>query len=101
PLVRLFYPRALDPPTLLEAIEQRIQGIDVKPELAARPCVNQLAEVIAVPWPRIEQREDEQFRGSSLQLAVEGARVDICHGQIVCKQAWHVNAGLDFGRRRI
>ena len=35
PLALLFDPRALDPPALLEAIEQRIQGIDVKGQLSA------------------------------------------------------------------
>jgi hypothetical protein len=55
-------PGALDPATLLEALEQGVEGIDVKLQLAARTCLDQLAE---------------QFRRSPLQLAVERARVDI------------------------
>src|SRR5688572_6806027 len=76
---RLFDPAALDPATLLEAIEQGIQGIDVERQLPTRPYVDQLAQLVAVPGPRLEQRQDEQLRGPALQLAVERARVDICH----------------------
>src|SRR5688572_10939266 len=75
PLVGLFDPGALDPSTLLEAIEQGIEGINVECQLATRPRVNQPAQVVAVPGARVEQREDEQFSRSALQLAVEGARI--------------------------
>src|SRR5688500_3515506 len=37
PLVGLLDPRPLDPPTLLEAIQQRIEGINVELQLATRP----------------------------------------------------------------
>jgi hypothetical protein len=37
PLARLFDPSALDPSTLLEAIDQGVEGIDVEGQLAARP----------------------------------------------------------------
>jgi hypothetical protein len=46
----------------------------VKRQLAARPRVDQLAQLVAVARPRVEQRQDEQLRGSPLQLAVERAR---------------------------
>src|SRR5688500_14118804 len=36
--VRLFYPSALDPVTLFEAVEQGVEGIDMKFQLPARPC---------------------------------------------------------------
>ena len=84
--VGLLDPGALDPAALLEAIEQGVEGIDVKLQLAARPCLDQFAQVVPVPGSRVEQREDQQFRRSAFQLAVERARVDICHEQIVCRQ---------------
>src|SRR5204862_8030744 len=87
PLVWLFDPGAFDPATLLEAIEQRIQRIDVEGELAVGACVYQLAEFVAVARPRLEDRENEQLRGAALQFAIERAAVDICHGQIVSEQA--------------
>ena len=75
--VGLLDPGALDPAPLLEAIEQGVERVDVKLQLATRPCLDQFAQVVAVPGTRVEQRQDEQFRGSPLQLAVERARVDI------------------------
>src|ERR1700730_15710263 len=77
PLVGLLDPGAPDPSPLLEAIEQRIEGIDVERQVAARPCVDQLAQLVAVPGPGVEEREDEQLRRSAFQLAIERARVDI------------------------
>ena len=56
-------------------------------ELTAGSDVNQLAQVVAVPGPRVEQREDEELRRTLLELAVERALVDVCHRQIVYKQA--------------
>jgi hypothetical protein len=60
-------------------------------QLAARQRMNQLAELVAVPRSRVEQREDQQLGRPPLQLAVECAHVDICHEQIVCRQASKVN----------
>src|SRR6185503_16680769 len=42
PLAGLLDPGALDPPTFFEAIEQRIEGVDVELQLAAGPGVDQL-----------------------------------------------------------
>jgi len=44
-----------------------------------------------VTGPRVEQREDQQFRRSPFELTVERAGVDICHEQIVCRQTSGVN----------
>jgi hypothetical protein len=84
--VGLLDPRALDPATLFETIEQWIEGIDVKFELAARPRFDQLAEVIAVSRAGVEEREYQEFRGTLLQLAIECAGVYTCHRQIVSRQ---------------
>src|SRR3989442_14096004 len=75
PLGGLFDPGALDPSTLLEAIEQGIERIDVERQLASGSRLDQPAQVVTMPGPRVEQREDEQLRGSLLQLAVECAGV--------------------------
>src|SRR5262249_38037903 len=79
PRAGLLDPGALDPAALLEAIEQRVEGIDVERQLAEGPRVNQLAQLVAVPGSRVEQREDEQFGGAFLQFAVEGACIHTCH----------------------
>jgi hypothetical protein len=77
PFAWLFDPGALNPSTLFEAVEQGIEGIDVERELATGPCVDQLAQLITVPAPGVEQGKDEQLGGSSFQFAVERTRVDI------------------------
>src|SRR5262245_28794665 len=42
------HPAALDPFTLLEAIEERIERIDVESQGATRPGLDQLAQVVAM-----------------------------------------------------
>src|SRR5262245_5305343 len=76
-LIGLLDPRPLDPAALLEAVEQRVERIDVKLQLSARARLDQLAQVVAMPRAGIEQREDEQFSRAAFQLAIERARVDI------------------------
>jgi hypothetical protein len=94
PLAGLLDPAALDPSTLLEAVEQRVKRIDVERQLAAGSRVDQLAQFVAVTGPRVEQRENQQLRRSFLQLAVERAGVDICHRQTVYKQTFARQPGF-------
>src|SRR5215831_14880205 len=87
PLLRFLDPRALDPSALLQAIEQRVEGINVECQMAAGARVDQFAQLVAVARPGVKQGEDEQLGGSPLQLAIERAAVDICHEQILFRQA--------------
>src|SRR3989442_3261440 len=73
PLGGLFDPGAPDPSTLLEAIEQRIERIDVERQLAAGPRVDQLTQFVAMAGPRVEHPEGEPLRGTLLSLAVDNA----------------------------
>ena len=75
-LVRFLDPCAFDPSPLFEAIQQWIERIDVERELPAGSCVNELAQLVAVTRPRIEQREDQQLGRASFELAIERPRVD-------------------------
>jgi hypothetical protein len=86
PLAGLFDPGAFNPTALFEPIQQGIQGVDVKRELAFGAAVDQLAELIPVPGPCVEQREDEQLRRSLLQFPIERPDVHICHSQTVYSQ---------------
>jgi hypothetical protein len=54
-LVGLFDPGPLDPSTLLEAIQQGVEGINVKRDLAAGARVDQFTQLIAVAGSRVEQ----------------------------------------------
>src|SRR5262245_26918853 len=82
PLSRLFHPLALQPPALLEAIEQGIQGRDVELQLAARLRLNQLADLVAVARARFDDRQDDELRRSLFELAVQHATVHSCHNHI-------------------
>src|SRR4030095_6406606 len=58
PFIRLLDPRPLDPSPLLETVQQWIERIDVERQLASRTRVDQLAQLVAVPRPHLEQREN-------------------------------------------
>src|SRR5262245_18133132 len=81
-LVRLFYPRPLDPSTLFEAIQQGIQGVEMEVQLTAGALADQLAQLVPVPGSSVEQRQDQEFGRSAFQFAIERAGVDTGHGQI-------------------
>src|SRR5687768_1997127 len=82
-LAGLLDPCALNPPALLEAVEQWIERIEVEHQPAAGLHLDQLAEFVAMPGSGLQHRQQEQFGGSLLQLAVECRQVYICHRQII------------------
>ena len=49
PLAGLLDPCPLDPAAFLEAIEQRIERVEVEHQSPARLCLDQLAQLVAVP----------------------------------------------------
>src|SRR5690242_677873 len=81
-LPRLLHPGPLDPAALFEAVEQGIEGVDVEDEPPVRARFDQLAQLIPMARPVVEQREQQQFCRSLLQLAIQAGLVDICHRQI-------------------
>src|SRR5262249_47027426 len=67
---------AFDPPTLnpaapFQAIQQRVQRGDLEANSALGSLFDELAELIAVPGPVLDQREDEQLGASLLQFTIE------------------------------
>ena len=85
-LARLLDPRPLDPAALFEAIEQRIERVEVEHQPPARLRLDELAEFIAVPGSGYQHRQEEQFGGALFQFAVERREVDVCHKQILAYQ---------------
>src|SRR5688572_16119922 len=75
-------PLSLQPSALLEAVQQGIERRDVKPHGAVRSLLDQLADLIAVARPRLQDRQDEQLRGPLLELAVERWRRHSCYKHI-------------------
>jgi hypothetical protein len=86
PLLWFLNPSALDPPPLLETVEQGIKRIDVERQLTARAGVDEFAQLIAMAGPGVKQRKDKKLGRSPLQLAIKRPGVDICHEQIVRRQ---------------
>src|SRR5687767_5788353 len=69
-LTGLFQPVAVNPSAPLHAIEHRIERPDVKPEHAAGAIVDQPGDLVAMPLPFFEDRQDHQVGAAALQLSV-------------------------------
>src|SRR6266850_5469625 len=65
-LRRLLDPATLDEPPRLEAIEKGIERGDVEAERAARPRLDELADLVAVAGALLDEREDEKLGGAFL-----------------------------------
>src|SRR5262245_2817569 len=85
-LPRLLDPRALDPAALLEAIEQGVERVQMEDQPPAGLRVDQLAELVAVPWPGFEHRQEQQLSRALLELTVQRRQVDVCHRQIIAQE---------------
>src|SRR4029079_18764653 len=85
-----------DPAALLEAVEQRIERRHLELEAAARALLDQLADFIAVPRPRLDQRQDQQLGAAFLQLPVEHPR-DMLHSDILYRGTRAPASRLDGG----
>ena len=89
PLASLFDPSPLQPSALFQAIEQGIERGDVELELSVRALLDQLADFVAVPGPRFEDRQDDELGGSLLQLAIEDAFIrwhsHICYRHVTVR----------------
>src|SRR4026208_527929 len=82
PFTGFLDPLPLQPPALLEAVQERIEGCDVKLHGAVRSLLDQLADLIAVARPRLQDRQDDQLRGALLELSVEGWCRHSCYKHI-------------------
>src|SRR4051812_27695803 len=71
PFARLLDPLAGDPAALLEAVEQRIERGDLELQPPAGSLFDQLADLVAMPRPRLDQRQDQQLGAALLELPVE------------------------------
>src|SRR4029453_17494788 len=77
-----FPPPALNPTSFLQPIEERVERRHMKLQLAGRPVLDELADLVAVTRAGFENRQDNQLRRALLQLAGEHARVYSCHNHI-------------------
>src|SRR5262245_15514812 len=70
-LASLLDPLSLKPPTLFQPVEQRIQGRDVKLQLASGTRLDELADLVSMTGARLDDRENDQLRRSLLQFTVQ------------------------------
>src|SRR5262245_24941979 len=96
PLPRLLHPLPLDPAALLKPVEQRIERGDVETQRPARTGLDQFGNVVAMPGPDLNEREDQQLGAALLQFAVENSGVYICHSHILCRLIYGVNSRFTF-----
>src|SRR5262245_5739726 len=101
PLPGLLHPLPLDPAPLLKPVEQRIERGDVETQRPARTRLDQFGNVVAVPWPDLDEREDQQLGAALLQFAVENSSVYICHSHILCRRIYGVNRGRVPGKKLV
>src|SRR5512146_3506449 len=70
-LPALLHPAALDPAALLQPVKQRIKRGDVETNGPAGLVLNELADLIAVARPRLQQGEDQQLGATLFQFAMK------------------------------
>src|SRR5262245_36133629 len=71
PLPRTLQPAALDEPPALEPAEHRVKRCDPQSQLPLRALLDALADVVAVPRPRLDQGQDHQLGAAFLELPTE------------------------------
>src|SRR5262245_62814930 len=69
PLPGLLHPLALDPAALFQPVEQWIERGDVEAQRAARTGFDQFGNLVSVPGPNLNQRENQQLGAALLQFA--------------------------------
>src|SRR5688500_13338438 len=68
-LAGLFNPPSLDQAGPLQPVQRRIQRRDLKTDCAAGTLFDQLRDLVAVPRPFLDEREDQHLGTALLQVA--------------------------------
>ena len=56
---------------MLEPVQQRIERCRLEPDPPLRALVDQLADLVTVAGPVLDQRQDQEFGAAFLELAIE------------------------------
>jgi len=93
-LARLFDPASLNPATALESIQQRVKRSHIEPQPPPRALLDQISDVIPMPWLIFDEREYQQLRAPLFQLTVKHLRKLIWHSDILLRCISDVNLGV-------
>src|SRR5215210_2849205 len=83
PLAGLLDPPPDDQPALLEAVQHRIEGGDMKFEHAARALLDQLADLVAVAGAILDQGQDQDL-GTALDVRRAAVFVTHMYDSYIC-----------------
>ena len=74
PLARALDPSTVDEALVLEPVQRGIERRDVEVDGAVRPLFDEPADLVAVARTLLEQRQDQDFSATALQLAFKERR---------------------------
>src|SRR5688500_17763231 len=66
-----FNPAPLDQAAVFEPQEGGVERRQRKRQASARSCFDELADLVAMPRPRLQQRQDQHLRAPLLQFRAE------------------------------
>src|SRR5258706_5823574 len=67
-------PAPVDQPLVFEAVEGRVERRGMERDRAAGTLVDEAADVVPVPLPLVEQRQDQDLGAAALKLPLEERR---------------------------
>src|SRR6185295_10955172 len=70
-LARLLDPTALEPPAVLEPEQRRVQRGQREGQPPARPGLDELADLVAVPGSGLDERQDQHLDAALLEFGTE------------------------------
>src|SRR5215472_870466 len=65
-----FDPAPLNPAPFFKPVKERIEGGYVEAQGSIRPRFYELPDLVAVPWPRFDQRQHQQLGAALFQFAI-------------------------------
>src|SRR6185369_14267392 len=77
PGARAFDPRALNPPTRFQPVQQRVERRHLEAQRPLRTRFDQLGNLVSMPRAFLHQREDQEFRAALLQFSVGHGNVGL------------------------
>src|SRR5436190_18594104 len=94
-LAGFFRPPAFQPTARFEPVEHRVQRGHFEPDAAVGSLVDETADLIAVPRPGFDERQDHQLGAPLLELAIEAGRPYMLHSNMLYHSLLRTTSGVD------